>query len=364
MLTHDIDGDLSERLISAVSQALERVPTARGALSGRREPSSSSSRGRPDWTAKVTIGSQEWLVAVEAKRVGQPREVRNAVLQLKDYLQSCPETDTYGIVAAPFISTESAQICADAGVGFVDLAGNARLAFGPVYIETRSAENPFRERKEARSLFGPRACRVLRTLLQGPLRPWKVAVLAKDARVSLGWVSAVRQQLLAREWAVDDPSGLRISKPDAILDAWTSADRWKSRTTVRQYSLLLAEPNEIAIALRDFLGDVPHAFTQWFAGWTRHPYTIPPVVSAYVDDFPDEAVLRQRLHARRVDDGGRLWLVKPRDDGVLRPTQSVAGFTLVPDVQIYVDLHSAGQRGAEQAAELRRASDFAGGWNT
>jgi hypothetical protein len=54
--------------------------------------------------------------------------------------------------------------------------------------------------------------------------------------------------------------------------------------------------------------------------------------------------------------------VVPKDEGVLRPLQSVRGFNLVSDVQIYLDLQHAGLRGEEQAAELRKWPDFAGGW--
>jgi hypothetical protein len=65
-------------------------------------------------------------------------------------------------------------------LGCADLAGNVRISFDNVYIEKCSAENPFRERKELKSLFTPKACRVLRVLLQGPLRPRKVVELAEE----------------------------------------------------------------------------------------------------------------------------------------------------------------------------------------
>ncbi len=49
---------------------------------------------------------------------------------------------------------------------------------------------------------------------------------------------------------------------------------------------------------------------------------------------------------------------------LLRETQAVKGFTLATDAQIYLDLLRAGQRGDEQAAELRKWPDFAGGRST
>jgi hypothetical protein len=323
-----------------------------------------ASRPLPDLTAKVHAGNRTWTLLVETKQIGQPRQIRTAALHLKSLLAESPEkSPRYGIILAPFISAQSALICEEAGLGYADLAGNARVSFDNVYIETRSADNPFRERKEVKSLFAPKACRVLRVLLQGSLRSWKTIELAKESDVSTGWVSAVRQQLVAREWAVSDSTGFRVSNPNAVLDAWVAADQWKVRTDIQEYSLLLTDPTEIAKSLRDFFGDRRHAFTQWFAGWLRHPYTVPQIVTAYVDDFPHQKPIEKQLLARRVEEGGRLWLVRPNDPGVFLCSQSVQGLSLVSDVQIYLDLLGAGRRGDEQAAELRKWPDFAGEWN-
>lgn len=317
-----------------------------------------------DWEVKVNTGNRSWTLLVEAKQIGQPRQIRTAALRLeRSMAQISAKGLRYGIVLAPFVSAQSAQICEEAGLGYADLAGNARISFDNVYIETRSADNPFRERKEVKSLFAPKACRVLRVQLKGPLRSWKTVELANESQVSTGWVSAVRQQLVAREWAVSDSSGFRVSNPNAVLDAWVAADQWKARTDIQEYSLLLTDPTEVAKSLRGFFGDRRHAFTQWFAGWLRHPYTVPQIVTAYVDDFPDQKAIEARLLARRVEDGGRLWLVKPSDSGVFLRSQTAQEFTLVSDVQIYLDLLAAGRRGDEQAAELRKWPDFAGGWN-
>jgi hypothetical protein len=321
-------------------------------------------RFEADLTAEVHAGNRSWTLLAETKQIGQPRQIRTAALQLKSYLAGLPEkSPRYGIILAPFISEQSAQICQEASLGYADLAGNARISFDNVYIETRSADNPFRERKEVKSLFAPKACRVLRVLLQGPLRAWKTVELADESDVSTGWVSAVRQQLIAREWAVSDSIGFRVSNPNAVLEAWAAVDQWKARSDVQEYSLLLTDPTEIAKSLNDFFGDRRHAFTQWFAGWLRHPYTIPSVVTAYVDDFPDQRAIEAQLLARRVAEGGRLWLIRPSDPGVFLRSQLVERFSLVSDVQIYLDLLAAGRRSDEQAAELRKWPDFAGGWN-
>ncbi len=356
--------ELGPQFEALVCALVKRVPFLELQSLSRDAPLGPSGARRADWLAKLSAGGRPCTWVLEGKRLGQPREVRTGILQLERYLSELPgDTARYGVLLAPFISAESARLCTEAGIGYADLAGNARLSFDQVFIETQVAENPFREKREARSLFAPRAARVLRVLLQGPLRAWKVTELAESARVSLGLVSTVRQQLLAREWAADEPAGLRVVKPGAVLEAWGGADDWKRRTRTHEYSLLLTgDPVQVAEKLRDALPAEPPVFTQWFAGWLRHPHTIPPVVTAYVKQFPEDAVIEEKLLGRRVSSGGRLRLVVPKEDGVLYPAQTVNGFRLVSDVQLYLDLRHAGQRGEEQAEELRKWPDFAGGW--
>jgi len=344
-------------------ELLGRVPSLKLLSLERLARVAPDSPHRADGLATVRAGNRKWTLVVEVKRNGQPRVVRGAVLQLEESLRLLPgRAPRYGVVLAPFISEASASLCVQAGIGYADLAGNARLAFDQVFIETRAAGNALGEKKEVRSLFAPRAARALRVLLQGPLRPWKVTALAAAARVSVGWVSAVRQRLLAREWAVDAPGGLQVTKPGALLDAWAEADDWEKRTSTREYSLLVTDPAEIATRAHRLLGGQRHAFTQWIAAALRHPHTTPPLVTAYVEEFPDDALLKEALLARRVDSGGRLRLVRAGDEGVFNPLQTVEGLPLVSDVQLYLDLIHAGLRGNEAAAELRKWPDFAGAW--
>ncbi|MGA3266791.1 MAG: hypothetical protein ABSE16_08210 [Verrucomicrobiota bacterium] len=359
------ENDLEKQFEQLLHELLGRVPSLKLVSFKREARISPASPVYADGLAQVKTGKRNWTLLVETKRTGQPREVRSAILHLENSLkQLSGKSPRYGVFFAPFISEESAKLCSDSGIGYADLAGNARLAFDQIFIETRSSENPFREKRETRSLFAPRATGVLRVLLQGPLRAWKVTELAQSASVSLGWVSAVRQQLLAREWAAEQPGGLRVTKPAAVLEAWVKADDWERRTNVHEYSVLLSgSPLHLAEKLQDVLRDEPPVFTQWFAGWLRHPHTTPVIVTAYVRKFPDETLIKEKLLGRRVPSGsGALRLVLPKDEGVFHPTQTVRGFNLVSDVQIYLDLLRAGQRGEEQASELRQWPDFAGGW--
>ena len=265
------------------------------------------------------------------------------------------------LMIAPNISATLARLCRERGLSCADLNGRLWLRTEGVLIEREAKQRRFRAAAAEPDVFSVKGSRLARTLLSHGDREWTHKGLVERTGLSKGLVSRLSRYLIEQGLLAQRERVLQVKQRDALLDAWAARDDWRKRTTVHQYSLLVSEPREIAARLRDFLGDGAHAFTQWIAGWLRHPYTLPPVVTVYVNGFPDATTLETQLLARRVEDGGRLWLVVPKDEGLLRETQVVEGFTLASDVQIYLDLLRAGQRGDEQAAELRKWADFAGG---
>ena len=72
------------------------------------------------------------------------------------------------MLVSPYLSPKSRAICADHDVAYLDLAGNARLAFDTVYIERAVADKPRSETRALRSIFTPKAAAILRVLLRDP----------------------------------------------------------------------------------------------------------------------------------------------------------------------------------------------------
>ena len=316
-------------------------------------------------------GGTRWLILQEYLARPEPRHLRRITSARADEFERraglAKADQAYLVVTGPWFSDEAIGICRDHGVGFADEQGNCLLTFGTVHIEVRGKPNPKKRKASRLDISKPKSARVVRTLLCHPHREWKVVDLASTCEVSVGTVSRVRTRLLDREWAVEGANGFTLKKPDALLDAWLEEDDWAKRTEVREYSLLDSDPVRIAGAVRDGFAQRQSlcAFTQWFAGWLRAPYTIPPLVSAYVPSFPDDETLRELLKARRVDQGsGNLRLIESSDlrGLLLVGSQSVRDFPLVSDAQIYLDLKGQGLRADEQAEELRKSKDFLAGW--
>lgn len=93
-------------------------------------------------------------LVIECKSSGQPRYVRNAVGQLGvEIFRS--HTLTRGLVMAPFISSASRDILLESNMGWLDLAGNARIVFPRFHLEISKADRD-RWRQSARRAPGGR----------------------------------------------------------------------------------------------------------------------------------------------------------------------------------------------------------------
>lgn len=321
----------------------------------REVPVGIDSRERADAVMRVRMGEQQWTLVVEEKRLGHPKEVRTGVLQLEQSLRQL-EGAGYGLLLAPFISDESAKICTDAGIGYADLSGNAFLSFGQVYIELRSAQRPFREKREMRSLFTPKAERVLRVLLTPPLRGWKVEELATASRVSLGQVSNVRKRLLDQEWAIVGAQGLWLKWPEKLARAWQKAYGPRRQEQESAYTLLHGEAFDKALraALAE-AGQGKHAVLAGYsaARWLA-PYTRQTTQFFYVDEMGAQ-VLKRHLQLQSVTRGENVLLIRPKDDDVfVERVEAAPGIWCTGLVQTWLDLSAAGERGGEAAEHLLR----------
>ena len=187
---------------------------------------------RLDGLVEFNHGGNKYSLIIEVKSNGAPRFVRSAIYQLESYVarlrrssEANGERHFIPIIVSPYLSPASRAICLDHDTAYLDLMGNARLAFDTVYIERAVSEKPVSETRSLRSIFSPKAAAILRVLLREPGRAWRVADLAAQARASYGHVSNVRKALLAREWIEVGEDGIVLVQPDTLLNTWRESYR-------------------------------------------------------------------------------------------------------------------------------------------
>lgn len=307
-----------------------------------------------DLSLDVVAGSKHWTLICEVKANGQPRHIREAALQARHHAQQVGAKQLiYPVVVAPFMSRDSGAICQELGVGYADLAGNCRLAFDTVYLERRVATNPFKEKREQRSLFAPKSARVMRIMLGEPSREWKVADLAERAAVSYGQVSKVRKYLLEREWASGNWGGVRLVKPQALLESWKNAYK-PLRSQRRGYHTVL-HGEDLQRAMRAALHPGPagqallssYSAARWLAPYAR-------IAGEYFyADMKGATQLQEALKLEVVAKGQNITIDMASDDGVFQDSVEAApALHCTGPIQTYLDLATSGERGEEAAQHL------------
>jgi hypothetical protein len=298
--------------------------------------------------ARVRSRTGDRAIVAEVKQSGQPRFARDAANQLLRYTSAVP--GSYGVFVAPYVTAQADAVCSGAGVGYVDLAGNCRLAFDDVYIRTQGMPNPYAETRDLRSLYSPRAERVLRTLLGSPGRPWRLQALSTEAQVSLGHASGVRRLLDSREWLTTTPEGFVLGAPEALLSEWAESYR-PGRSPARGfYGMDPVADLEARLATACGELGVRYALTGFSGSARLAPSVRYQRATAYVAGGVDDVA--RALQLSEVPSGANITLLTPYDDGVFCGAQRIGSDQVVTAVQCYLDVRPMAARGQEAADVL------------
>jgi hypothetical protein len=306
--------------------------------------------GQPDFVVLVEAASGQCNLVIEGKSTGQPGIARGAINQLHVYSKGVP--NLYPVFLAPYITDATAELCERAGVGYIDLAGNCRLSFSQVYIEQRGRKNPYSERRELRSLYSPKAERILRVLLISPRKAWKVQELADEAEVSIGLVSKVKQILELREWIDSRSTGVKLLDPEGALTEWAREYRYSKHRTFSYFSFASGSDLEYEVLSAAKSCGIRIALTGFSAAVRYAPAVRYRRSMIYCAG--EATAIAQELDLKRVASGSNLTLIEPYDEGVFYGRESRDGLPVVSPIQTYLDLMNQAGRGEEGAEALMR----------
>lgn len=305
----------------------------------------SSGEVQPDLLFEVTLKNRRRRIVVEVKSAGEPRQVRYAVQQLKEYLTQFE--DAYGMVGAPYISSDAARICKESGIGYIDLAGNCLLNFEQIYIERKNFPNPNVERRPLRSLFAPKSSRVLRVMLSNSMRAWQIQELVKEAKVSLGSVFKVKQRLLDLEYALEEDKKVSLKQPMALLDKWAESYSFRKNRIYDYFGF--AELNELERNIAEYCQKekIPYALTLFSGAARVAPFARYGRGFVYVAKRIREVA--KSVGLKEVPSGPNFTILEPYDEGVFYGNRKIGGLSVACDIQLYLDLVGYKGRGKESA---------------
>lgn len=265
------------------------------------------------------------------------------------------------LVVTPGLGPRILEFCRSNQLSALDLNGRIYLRAKGLLVDRRNLPGrDFRYELQPRNIFVGKSACIIRSLLTDRDRDWSQTELVDRAKASSGLVSRIVQHLISQGYLEKkSPREFRLKDALGLIDAWVKADDFNRRTTTCRYTTFGDSPVEITRKLAQWANNqgIPIAFTQWAAGWIRHPYTEPVVTSAYVSWLPDTSKL-EPLGLRPVNEAGKVWFHIPNDSGVFLETQVIQNVPLASDAQIYLDLQGTGLRGPDAAAALRNWEGF------
>ena len=314
-----------------------------------------------DGLIAFTHRGSNYALVVEVKSNGAPRFVRSGVHQLESCVARLRRSGEANagrrlipILVSPYLSPESRAVCLDHDTAYLDLVGNARLAFDAVFIDRAVAERPVSETRALRSIFTPKAAAILRVLLREPGRAWRVADLAAQARASYGHVSNVRKALLAREWIEVADRGIVLVQPDVLLQTWRESYRRPTGESITGYTHL--HGTQLNERLKGTLNPRPerpralyalHSAAQWLAPFGRS------ATHTLYADAPGADALKDALKLTHAARGANVVLLVPTDESLFHDASEPAPnvFCTSPIVT-YLDLWTGSDRDREAAEHL------------
>jgi hypothetical protein len=290
---------------------------------------------------------------VEAKWSTHAAAVAAAAKQALGYAARIRKR-TVPLVAVPFMGEVGRKACEEAGVGWLDLSGNAHIIAPGIRVIVEGKPNRFKTVGRPRSVFAPKSSRIIRWLLIHAGESLTQREIARATGLDEGMVSRLVARLTADDYLVRDETGaVQAKSPGLLLDAWRDAYQFSRHTLLQGH--IAARSGD---ALLRFVGHtlsehgVEHAATGLAAAWALTRFASFRIVTVYLpkDPAPD---LIERLGFREDPRGANLWLVVPNDAGVFQGAVEKDGIRCVHPVQVYVDLKDHPERSAEAADRLR-----------
>ena len=296
------------------------------------------------FAVELTEAASAGPVAIHAERAARAaRAVRKHIIP---------------VVAVPYMGPSGKEVCARAGVSWLDYSGNAHIV-GPgirIIIDGRPNLSPKRGRPS--SAFAPKSSRVARWLLMHPTEALAQRDISQVTGVSEGLVSRVVSRLEEERYIVRDDGGrVRLSNPQLLLEAWQDEYRFAKHTVLRGHVAARsgdALTRSVAEALS--AAKIDHAATGLSAAWQLTRSVGFRTATFFVEERKSAAVtktVKENLGFRDDARGANLWLAVPNDAGVFQGVEEKDGVRCVHPVQVYLDLKEHPERAAEAANRIR-----------
>jgi hypothetical protein len=343
---------LNQTTVERISQRLAdllAVPANR--LTVQREPSVPRDG---DNRADLLVSAGGFKFALEWKASGQAAAMVMAIRSVRQFVDKS-QGKLIPLVAAPYIGEVGRRLCAEAGVCWLDLSGNAHLVAPGLRVNIEGKSNQFKRPGRPRSVFAPKSARIARWLFMKSDHAFTQRELAKASGLDEGFTSRIVRQLEEQRLVSRNADGaVKVADFDAMLDAWREVYDFSRHHIVRGH-IAARSSDEVLRRVSEQLerNKVQHAATGLAGAWLWSGFTGFRLVAVYVAELPGEEA-RRAMGFHELERGENVWLVRPNDAGVFQGATVREGIACAHPLQVYLDLKNHPERSAEAADALRR----------
>jgi hypothetical protein len=301
---------------------------------------------RVDLMLSFELEGRQKEFIVEVKRNVTPKTLRDVCTQVRKIVPENSES-MYPVVAASYLSESSIEVCKEYKVGCFDIQGNCFFAFGSLYVEIKGTPNANPSQRSIRTLFSPKSSRVARVLLSNGEQWWQIQEIAKEADISIGLVSDVKNRLLEEELILEQGKRVKVKNPDKLLKLWVSNYSYKKNKIIEYYSLDNPAAVEQNISAKCKEQNIRYALALFSGANKVSPFVRMERTFAFIDS--DIESLAEQLNLKNVSSGANVILLRPFDEGIFYQSHEINEIQVVSNLQLYLDLISYKGRGEEAA---------------
>jgi hypothetical protein len=312
-----------------------------------------SIRSRGPDGADAILEAEKHRFVLEAKSASDAASIDRAVRHLRAWLGD-HQTKAIGVVVVPYMGDVGRRMCQAAGLGWLDLAGNASLKGPGLRIDIQGRPNRLSKRGRPVDLFAPKSSRVARWLLIHPEKAVRQGELAAAVGLGRGFVSRIVKQLAERELVLREKSGaVKVRDAGLLLEAWRERYDFSRHEALKGVVAARSGDEALQHMASVFASEkIQYAATGLGAAWLLSHFAGFRRVTFYLRQIPSASLL-EKMGFREGEAGANVWLVLPNDEGVFLGEEARRGVRCVSPVQAYLDLKGHPERAEEAAERLR-----------
>lgn len=214
-----------------------------------------------------------------------------------------------------------------------------------------------RKNYRMKNIFADKASLVLRKMLKDPEKRWVVRDFTGPGGISLGMSQEVLETMDKKGYVERIKKGRDsytiLTDKDQLISDWLKEYHFNLNTIDTYYS----SDKNILKKFKRILKEAQYALTLHAGANLITSFVKTEDIFIYINskDWKKDVLdIRQKLELKELVRGGNIHLIHPfYKNSVFFNTQKIKSYTVVSNLQLYLDLYNFQPRGREQAEYLR-----------